>query len=72
MGQDFAVGEAGGVVDGDVQTLPAGAAVVALSGAIAGDAVTDAGDAADPAYSTLLQTLPGVDKIISVASTRAD
>ena len=37
VGQDFAVGQAAGIVDGDVEILPAGAALVALavSGALA-------------------------------------
>src|ERR1700749_121829 len=46
-GQDFAVGQAAGIIDGDVEIFPAGAALVALAGAIAGDAVTDTIDAAE-------------------------
>ena len=45
VGQDLGVGEARAVVDGDVQVLPAEASLAA--GAIAGDAVADAVDAAE-------------------------
>ena len=45
--QDLAVGQARGVIDGDVQVFPPGAALVALSGAVAGYAVTDPTDAAE-------------------------
>ena len=47
VGEDFAVGQAAGIVDGDVEIFPAGAALVALAGAITGDAVADAVDAAE-------------------------
>lgn len=48
VGQDLAEGDAGGIVNADVDELPAGAAftgrpVIALAGAIAGDAMADAG-----------------------------
>ena len=40
--QDLGVGQARGVIDGDVDKLPAGAALVAPSAAIAADTVADA------------------------------
>jgi hypothetical protein len=48
IGQDFAVGEAGGVVDGDMPAFPPRATLVALSSAIAGDAMADTIDADQP------------------------
>src|SRR4051794_38149443 len=45
--QDLTVGHAASIADGDVEILPVGAALVALCGAIAGDAVADASDAAE-------------------------
>ncbi len=47
VGHDLAEGDARGVVDGDVDKLPADAAAVALADAIAGDAVTDALETAE-------------------------
>jgi hypothetical protein len=47
IGQHGGEGQARGVVDGDVQVLPAGAALIALAGAVAGDAVADAVDPAE-------------------------
>ena len=48
VGQDLGVGQARGVIDGDVQVFPADAAVaVDHAGAAAGDAVADAGDPAE-------------------------
>jgi len=47
VGHERGVGEAGGVIDGDVEELPAGAALAALACAIAADAVADAIDAAE-------------------------
>ena len=41
VGQDLGEGDAGVIVDADVDELPADAAAVALAGAIAGDAVAD-------------------------------
>src|SRR5262249_59340066 len=45
VGQHFAVGQARGIIDADVQIFPAGAAPGIA--AIAGDAVSDRGDAAE-------------------------
>ena len=45
VGQDLAVGEPDGIVDGNVQDFPA--AATAGPGAIAGDAVADAVDATE-------------------------
>ena len=45
--QDLREGDAGGVVDADVDELPADAAAVGLAGAIAGDAMADAFEAAE-------------------------
>ena len=45
VGQDLAVGESGCIVDGDMEDLPA--AMAAAAGAITGDAVADALDAAE-------------------------
>ena len=47
VGHDGGEGQARGVVDGDVEVLPAGAALPALAAAVAGDAVADAVDAAE-------------------------
>ena len=47
VGQQLGVGQARGVIDGDVERFPAGAAPAALTSAIAGDAMTDAVDAAE-------------------------
>src|SRR5215471_3230828 len=47
VGQDLAEGEARGIVDADMDILPTDAAAVALAGAIAGDAVADAVEAAE-------------------------
>src|SRR5258708_3075640 len=47
VGHDLAEGQARGIVDGDVDELPADAAAVALAGAVAGDAVTDPVEAAE-------------------------
>ena len=47
VGEELGVGEPGGVVDGDVQMLPADAAVASWPRAIAGDAVADAVDPAE-------------------------
>ena len=47
VGQDLAEGDARGVVDADVDELPADAAALALAGAIAGDAMADALEAAE-------------------------
>src|SRR5690606_24728250 len=47
VGHQRGVGEARGIIDGDVEELPAGAAPAALAGAIAGDAMADAVDAAE-------------------------
>jgi hypothetical protein len=52
VGRQFSLGEARGIVDGDVQVLPAGAAVADHAAAMAGDAMTVPVDAAE---------LPGVD-----------
>jgi hypothetical protein len=46
-GQNLAVGEPAGVVDSDMKILPAGAALIALAGAISGNAVADAVDTAE-------------------------
>jgi hypothetical protein len=45
VGQDLAVSEPGGIVDGDMEDLPA--AATAGPGALAGDAVADAVDPAE-------------------------
>jgi hypothetical protein len=45
-GEQFRIGQTRGVIDGDMDIFPADAALVALTGAIAGDAVADAFDAA--------------------------
>jgi hypothetical protein len=45
VGEQFRTGQARGVIDGDVDLFPAGAALVALAGSIAGDAMADAADA---------------------------
>jgi FtsZ-binding cell division protein ZapB len=45
VGQDLGVGQPRGIIDGHVQRLPAGAALAALAGPVAGDAVADAVDA---------------------------
>ena len=47
VGQDLAEGDTGVVVDANVQILPADAASVALAGAVAGDAVAWAVEAAE-------------------------
>lgn len=48
VGQDLGIGQARGVIDGDVQVFPADAAVaVDRAGSAAGDAVPDAGDPAE-------------------------
>ena len=51
IGQQFGVGQTRGIIDGDVQELPTqpppDAAPIALPGAIAGDAMADAVDAAE-------------------------
>ena len=47
VGQELGVGEAGGVVDGDVEVLPADAAVLVHAGMVAGDAMADAVDPAE-------------------------
>ena len=48
VGQDLREGDARGVVDADMDELPAGAAgLVALAAAVAGDAVADALEAAE-------------------------
>jgi hypothetical protein len=41
------VGQPRGVIEGDVEELPAGAALAALACAVAGDAMADAVDAAE-------------------------
>ena len=46
VGQDLAVGQARGIVDRDVQVLPADAACP-VTAAVAGNAMTDAGDLAE-------------------------
>ena len=45
--QDLGIGQARGVIDGDVDKFPAGSALVALSPPIAGDAMADAVDSAE-------------------------
>ena len=45
VGEDLGVGEPGGVVDADMQVLPADAAVLDHAAALAGDAMADAVDA---------------------------
>ena len=45
VGQDLGVGQPGGIVDADMQELPAAAAL--LAGPVAGDAVADAVDPAE-------------------------
>ena len=47
IGRQFGIGEPGGVIDGDMERLPAGAALTALTSVIAGDAMADAVDAAE-------------------------
>ena len=47
VGEHLSVGQPGGIVDGDVRILPAGATLVALPGAIAGDAMIDPVDPAE-------------------------
>jgi len=44
IGQDFGIGEARGIVDGDVKGFPAGAALSALTPPVAGDPMADAVD----------------------------
>ena len=47
VGQDLREGDARGIVDADVDELPADAADAGLAGAVAGDAVADALEAAE-------------------------
>ena len=47
VGHDGGEGQAGCVVDGDMQVFPAGAALAALAVAVAGDAMADTVDAAE-------------------------
>jgi hypothetical protein len=47
VGQDLGEGEAGGVVDANVDELPANATGVALTSAVTGDPVADAIEAAE-------------------------
>ena len=47
IGQDLREGQARGVVDGDVDKLPADATRLALSATVAGDAMADAVEAAE-------------------------
>src|SRR5687767_6095132 len=47
VGKNLGVGEAGGIVDADVQVLPADAAVFDHAAMLAGDAVADAVDLAE-------------------------
>src|SRR4051812_3841884 len=47
VGQPGGEGQPRGIVDGDVEVFPAGAALAALPGAVAGDAVADAVDPAE-------------------------
>ena len=47
VGKQFRIGQPRGVIDSDMHVFPADAALVALAGSIAGDAMADAVDAAE-------------------------
>ena len=67
VGQDLGEGDARGVVEADVDELPAGAA--ALAGALAGDAVADLLEAAE-LLDVEVDQLAGAGRARSVGSAR--
>src|SRR5579872_5700009 len=48
VGEDFAIGEPGVIIDGEMEILPSLAPAIALALAVAGDAMTDALDTPQP------------------------
>lgn len=65
-GQDFGLGQATGIIDGDVQMVPADASAFALAGAIAADPVSDALEAPQASDIEMEQFAGAADRVAQV------